>query len=514
MGISPGQDPRPAAPSLTQVVARSRAALAEGTDYEVIVVGGGITGAGIARESARRGWRTLLLERGDFAGGTSSLSSKMVHGGLRYLASGQWRLSREAARQREDLTRRWPDLITPTPYYYLYRRDDWGQRIRLPIGLALFHWLSREPRRHHPRPVSAEALRQQFAPLCLPENTLAWQYHDALCDDSALVLRTLQEAAAQGADLCHYTPVTRLLRQEQGVTGVWASLNGQAQRLRAKVVINATGVWADGLASLPEGYRLRPLRGSHLMFRRQDLPLSAALTLHHPDDNRVVFCYPWGGQSVIGTTDLDHLADKQLPARISLAERDYLLALLPQLGLSADLPILASWSGLRPILQRDGQPTSPSAASREHLIWEEPGLVNITGGKLTTFVPMAEAVLARAEAQGRLPLQPHQADLVLGPTVPCVHASLEPDPLPLAELAYWAEHGAIEQLEDLLLRRTRMLWRLGDRLEQYQGPIRGLCQARLGWSDRRWQAQWQRMLAHNPAGPVSEASSACLSLSR
>ncbi|GAA5188677.1 glycerol-3-phosphate dehydrogenase/oxidase [Ferrimonas gelatinilytica] len=501
-------------PSLTEVVTRTRASLHRQPRYDVIVIGGGITGAGIARESARRGWRTLLLERDDFAGGTSSVSSKMVHGGLRYLAQGQWRLTREAAQQREALVHRWPDLITPTPYYYLYQPNDWRQRIALPICLMLYHWLSGAPSHHRPSHHDAEALRGRFAPLALPDHSQAWQYYDALCDDSALVLRTLQEAAVHGAELSHYTPVTGLLRRQGNVCGVCVRIAEQEKPLEASMVINATGVWADALAPLPPGCRLRPLRGSHLMFHRRDLPLAAALTLHHPKDNRVVFCYPWRGHSVIGTTDLDHLADKSEPARMSSAERDYLMALLPQLGLKTDLPVLASWSGLRPILQPLNTKQTPSSASREHLVWEESGLVNITGGKLTTFVPMADETLALAESQGRLPAARPAEDQVLGPPRLEPGTAIGDSDIQDSTLSYWAEHGAIVQLADLLVRRTRLAWTLGPDLERFQGPIRTACQKQLGWSDSHWQAQWQGMLAQSCSAEYAASETGPMTLSR
>ncbi|MBY5993909.1 glycerol-3-phosphate dehydrogenase/oxidase [Ferrimonas balearica] len=477
--------------SLTESVCQTRAQLADGQQWDLIVIGAGITGAGVARLAAQQGYRTLLLERGDLAGGTSNFSSKMVHGGLRYLGQGHFKLTRQAARARERLRQRWPDIITPLPYYLVHHKGRGPGPWPMRLVLWLYHRISGAAPAHTPRWLSPEALAARLPGFNLAPNKGANHYFDAVCDDSQLVLRTLEEAVCQGAALCHYTPVRRLLRESGQVTGVEIDHQGTPCRLKATLVVNATGVWADGLTPLPEGLTLRPLRGSHLVFDARDLPLPAALTLFHPQDGRVVFCYPWAGTTVLGTTDLDHLADKAAPARCSDQERDYLLAILPLLGVSQVPPILSSWSGLRPILAREGQNQAPSDASREHLIWDEPGLVSVTGGKLTTFVEMADEVMARAQAQGRLPAPAPQEDQVLTQQAHLDGNLIGNSLVHRHELVHWARHGAIHRLSDLLLRRTRLGWVLGQTLADYQTEIQRLCTPALEWSEARWQAQWQ-----------------------
>ncbi|SHI15750.1 glycerol-3-phosphate dehydrogenase/oxidase [Ferrimonas marina] len=475
-------------PSLTDAVQRSLAQCQAQQPWDLIVIGGGITGAGILREGARRGWRCLLLERGDFASGTSNFSSKMVHGGLRYLAQGQWRLTREAAASREQLRQRWPDLITPLPYLFLHRSSDPTPAWAMGLALKLYHYFAQAPALHRPRRLDLASLSKLQPGFSFSAFESAHHYFDAVADDAALVLRTLEEAVQYGAALRHYSPVTELIRDGEQITGVVC----QDQTLHARMVINAAGVWADGLHPLPENRVIRPLRGSHLMFHQRDLPLNAALTLYHPEDRRVVFCYPWAGASVLGTTDLDHLADKAQPTQISEEEQRYLLKVLPLLGITKTPPLLASWSGLRPILANSDDNQAPSDASREHLLWQQPGLISITGGKLTTFVAMAEEALALAQQQGLLPTRTAQADQPLQ-GLPRWDGSLIGDSLVHRhELAYWARHGAIEQLSDLLLRRTRLGWSLGQSLRDYQQEIEQLCNDALGWSQPQWQLQWQQ----------------------
>ncbi|MBY6019656.1 glycerol-3-phosphate dehydrogenase/oxidase [Halomonas denitrificans] len=486
--------------SLTDAVCQTRAQLEAGADWDIIVIGAGITGAGIARVAAQRGYRTLLLDRGDLAGGTSNFSSKMVHGGLRYLGQGHFRLTRQAARARERLRQRWPDIITPLPYYLMHHRGRGPGPLAMRLVLWIYYRISGAKPFHRPRWLTPEQLAARLPGLNLADNLGANHYFDAVCDDSHLVLRTLEEAVAQGADLSHYTEVTALRRNEQGqINGVEIACGERRCQLTAPMVINATGVWADGLTPLPEGLMLRPLRGSHLVFDQRDLPLTASLTLFHPRDKRVVFCYPWAGTSVLGTTDLDHLADKNAPARCSAEEREYLLELLPLLGLNHTPPILSSWSGLRPIVTpqpKTGEKQAPSDASREHLIWAEPGLVNVTGGKLTTFVEMAEEVMASAESQGRLPEPQPQPDIILTQRPHLDGSAIGNSLTPRHELVHWARHGAIHQLSDLLLRRTRLGWVLGEGLHDCQDEIQQLCQPALPWDESRWQQEWQHYWHH------------------
>ncbi|MBY6188486.1 glycerol-3-phosphate dehydrogenase/oxidase [Marinobacter hydrocarbonoclasticus] len=479
--------------SLTDAVSQTRQQLEYGARWDLIVIGAGITGAGIARAAAQRGYRTLLLERGDLAGGTSNFSSKMVHGGLRYLGQGHFRLTRQAARARERLRQRWPDIITPLPYYLVHHKGRGPGPLPMRLVLWLYYLISGARPCHRPRWLTPEALAKRLPAFHLAPNLGANHYFDAVCDDSHLVLRTLEEAVAQGADLCHYTEVTELHRKGDKVTGVEVTLDGQACQLKAGMVINATGVWADGLTQLPDGLTIRPLRGSHLVFDQRDLPLPASLTVFHPRDKRVVFCYPWAGTTVLGTTDLDHLADKNQPARCSAEERDYLLELLPLLGVTRTPRILSSWSGLRPIVTAqvaEGEKQAPSDASREHLIWDSPGLVNVTGGKLTTFVEMAEEVIACAEAQGHLPEPAPQPDIILTQRSHLDGTPIGDSLVHRHELAHWARHGAIHQLSDLLLRRTRLGWVLGESLKQQQAEIERVCRPALPWDDTRWQTEW------------------------
>lgn len=492
--------------------------------WDLLVIGGGVSGAGVAREAVRSGARVLLLEARDFAYGTSSRSSKMVHGGLRYLAQGQWRVTAESVLERQRLLREAPGLVEATRYvfpHYRGRLRAWGLRLVLAVydGLARcwrHGWLSK-----------AQTL--QRLPGLRAEGLLGAAYfEDSLTDDARLTLRVLHAAEDEGACLLNYVAVTGLQRRAEGwqITLVDAE-TGAEQCLRARCVINAAGVWADSLRQVDSrAPRLRPLRGSHLLIPAARLPLSSALMLQHPDDGRTLFIYPWAGASVVGTTDLDHRDPLAEEPVISDAELAYLLRaanhLFPDAALCA-ADIVACWSGVRPVVAVAGR---PSAASREHAVWDEDGLITLAGGKLTTFRVMARDAL-RAAARYVPELQPGPLEPPVlhtpaaspalpaalgrrlagwyGEEVPAVlaeDATLEPVPgtaLLWAELRYACRQEAVLHLDDLLLRRSRLGLLLPHGAEAQLPELERRCRTVLGWDEARWaeevrryQAIWRR----------------------
>jgi len=496
-------------------------------DWDMIVIGGGITGAGVLRLAAAYSLKTLLVDAHDFAFGTSSRSSKLIHGGFRYLYNRQYQVTFESVRQREELLYEAPHLITPLtftlPNYQRYHIPTW----MLGCGVTIYDLMA--PKWNHQKLPNAEILRK-FTDLN-PEGLLGgYRYQDAVLDDARLALRVIKEATVGGAMAINYARVEKLLRDSSGkVRGValrdTSSPDGQTREVLAKVVVNASGPWTDSVRvglNVPE--RLRKTRGSHLIFDRRRFPISEALTLFHPADGRAMFVLPWEGVSLVGTTDIDHSPELETDYQEPFAsqkEIDYILSaldfLFPQLKLD-QADIISSFAGLRPII--DTGALTPSKESRAHQIWNENGLITITGGKLTTFRLMARQTLRAALASiGRSeklnshtsmlnPIQQissgqlnhdtllhllgrygAETDQIL---VAAEKQELEPiDALPniWAELRWAARSEGVVHLDDLLLRRVRLGLLLPQGGQSLLPRIRSIVQKELGWDDQRWQSE-------------------------
>jgi len=498
--------------------------------WDLVIIGGGITGAGVLREAARRGWRALLVEQRDFAWGTSSRSARMVHGGLRYLTQGDMRLTRQAVRERERLLSEAPGLVEELPFIYPLRAGAFPGR-RLFGSLLWFYdrFAGRSRHRFHP-PEAVSWLLPGLDPAGLKG---AIGYVDAITDDARLVLRLLAEARADGGRAINYLRAESLPRDGDQVAGVELidQVGGRRLSLPARCVVNATGAWADRLRAEVGGQaRLRPQRGSHIVVPASRLPVFQAVTVRHPRDGRFVYLYPWAGRTVVGTTDLDHRGDLDREAAIEPAEVDYLLEAVSSQFPAAAIDvgdILSTWSGVRPIVAPPGKAPDrvhPSKASRDHVVWTERGLVTVTGGKLTTFRLMAlDALRAAAAVAGKAPIADdraavfspapaHLPGLRFGHDLPrrlggsygpaalaliAEAAADEREPLPgtdtlWAELGWAARREAVVHLDDLLLRRSRVGLLLADGGAAFAAGIERLCRRDLGWDAARWQQEWQR----------------------
>ncbi|KPL86044.1 glycerol-3-phosphate dehydrogenase/oxidase [Herpetosiphon geysericola] len=490
-------------------------------EWDVIIIGGGITGAGLLREATRAGLNVLLLEARDFAWGTSSRSSKLVHGGLRYLAQGQVRVTYDSVIEREQLLNEAPGLVEPLGFLIGLPQGKPLKRWVYQAGLLAYDALARRSEAHY---LSLPNLRL-LAPY-LDETKLAagLRYSDAQTDDARLVLRILREAAAAGASLLNYAAVTQLVREAEQVVGVVVrdQLSDREQTLKAKAVINATGVWVDQLRQqIQAPAKMRPLRGSHLVFAQAALPLAQAINLEHPRDRRPVFFVPWEGVSIVGTTDLDHEPDLWQEPSISPAEVAYLLEAVqtafPSLGLTSE-QVISTWSGVRPVV--DTGASDPSKESRDYVLWQEQGLLTVTGGKLTTFRLIAlEALKLLRQRLPQIKLWPHAprlnpapADLAGKLALPIKQrllgryaaeapamlqalpahefAAIEGLPSLWAEMRWAARYEAVTNLGDLLLRRSRLGMLLPNGAATYQAQIQAICTEELGWDAQRWASEW------------------------
>ena len=373
---------------------------------DLLVIGGGITGAGIARDAALRGFRTALVDKGDFGAGTSSHSSRLIHGGIRYLEQGNLRLVFEASRERRVLLRIAPHLVRPLaflfPVYHGARVPAW----KLRAGMWLYDALAafRNVKRH--RWLGPKQVRRAEPALKDRGLSGAALYFDAQADDARLVLATIRSAARAGALVANYAEVTSLLKPDGRVRGavVRDALGGETRTVRALVVVNAGGPWVDALRRLDDPAApplLRLTKGAHVAVPRRRIGHEHAITLFSPLDGRVMFVLPWGDLSYVGTTDTD--ADTPPDAvRVTAEDVTYLLrsanAAFPEAHLAPN-DVVSVWAGLRPLLRQDGA-AAPSQVSREHRVVESAqGLITIAGGKLTTYRVMARAVADRVAAR-------------------------------------------------------------------------------------------------------------------
>jgi glycerol-3-phosphate dehydrogenase len=493
--------------------------------WDILVIGGGITGAGIFNAAARAGLKVLLVDAGDFASGTSSRSSKLVHGGFRYLKNRQFSVTRESVRERERLLHQAKYLVTPL--YFLLPSLGFSRATRqmFRMGVTIYDLMA-------PKWVHGDLSTAQINRIC-PQLTNSklnggFYYYDAEVDDARLVLRIVQEGIAAGGTALNYLGAETLLFKRDGqVAGALLrdhapAGNDRTVEVFARVVINATGPWTDELRGMVDQLpRIRKQRGSHLIFPWAKLPLSQAITLLHPRDKRAMFVFPWEGVTIIGTTDLDHpreLEAKHPEPAITSEEVRYILEaveyLFPDSHLGRD-DVLSSISGLRPIVT-SGE-NNPSKESRAHVLWNDKGLITITGGKLTTYRLMANETLECCHdilcgspvlnknlpilAQTHLQKAKGMDDLIwhrltgrygskavdLVQSCPADELStVEGLPALWAELQWGARCEGLVHLDDLLLRRTRMGLTTADGGFGLMDRIRQIAQPELKWDDETW----------------------------
>jgi len=486
--------------SATPVDPPSRAALLQTLSresrWDVIVIGGGATGLGTAVDAASRGYRTLLLEAADFAKGTSSKATKLVHGGVRYLAQGNISLVREALHERGLLARNAPHVVWPlgfvVPAYQMFDQPFYGIGLKVydmlagGLNLSGSRWLS-----HRETLEAAPTLAEHVGGRPLRGGNL---YFDGQFDDARLAMALMRTLFDVGGTAINYMRVTGLSQTNGVITGVTAQdVFGEGTfHLRADCVINATGVWVDAVRQMEDGQARRmvaPSQGVHLTIPRSFLPGDRAILIPKTDDGRVLFLVPWNGHTIVGTTDTPR-QDLPLEPRAANDDVDFILETaaryLARDPLRAD--VTSVWAGLRPLVKATGE-ASTASLSREHTILvSKAGLITVTGGKWTTYRKMAEDVIETAIERQLLRAAPCQtADLPLhgaagipagmppansgspdryyGSDLPLVQALPGADNLIVpasglteAHVRFAARYELARRVEDVLARRNRALF--------------------------------------------------------
>jgi len=526
----------------------------ENESFDILVVGGGITGAGIVRDAALRGYKTALIEKDDFAAGTSSKSSKLVHGGFRYLKQREFRLVHEALVERKTLMDIAPHIVHPTKCLLPIYENSAESPFLIHIGMWLYDILAFTKNIGRHRMVSARELAILEPELRQDGLKKGAEYYDCKEDDFRLVMATIQSAAQYGAAIANYVKAVDVIYENGRVAGVQAvnQLTGESVSIRAKVIANATGPWSDEVRKTlfkDITPNVRTTKGVHLIVKHSDLPITRAFMQFAIRDGRPIFAIPWNTLVLLGTTDTDYTGD---PDRITTerSDVDYLLEsfnyYFPKANLTDD-KILSAFAGLRPLLREEGK--SASEVTREHKIFETPeNFFSIVGGKLTTYRVMAKDMVNRLarhlersfhvvpenprcltdkfplyggdisnyehfrqERVKQLAVQegiPHDiAEHFVesyGTRIPDILQAIQDTPngkerihpnLPhvWGELAYALDHEMTVALDDFLIRRTHIF-----SLEKNQGldvypEIADKLQTRLGWSDEEKQRQIDRL---------------------
>ncbi len=489
--------------------------------WDMIIVGGGATGAGVVVDATTRGYATLLLEQHDFGKGTSSRSTKLVHGGVRYLEQGNVSLVMEALKERGILRQNAPHLVSElaciVPSYAWWEGPFYG------IGLKLYELLAGKYGFGKSQKISrAEALKR--LPNVNPDGlTGGVVYYDGQFDDSRLLINLIATAAEAGATLLNYARVIRLQKGADGiVNGVeWQDVeSGGTFSARAKVVVNATGAFTDSLRLLAEPEAkpmIAPSQGAHLVFDRSFLPGASAILVPHTKDGRVMFAIPWHGHTLVGTTDTPVKESSLEPVALD-TEIDFILetARLYLEKKPSRSDILSVFAGIRPLVKSTNG-SNTAALSRDHAIHiDKSGLLSITGGKWTTYRNMAQGCVDQAATLADLPEKPcvtqtlkihgHHADTqnfgaltVYGADAPRIRELIAADatlgrpldsqlPYTEAEVVWAARAEMARTVEDVLARRTRALFLNAKAATRMADRVAEILARELG-RDAAWQRQ-------------------------
>lgn len=469
---------------------------------DVLVVGGGIVGAGVARDAAMRGLRTGLVDQQDFAAGTSSRSSRLLHGGLRYLEQGRLGLVREASVEKKTIQRIAPHLAEPLGFVFPSYRGAGRPLWQLRIGVKLYDLLCGGGNFAPSRGFTAAETRALLPTLKTAGLSGAVRYYDALTNDARLVLDTLRSAGRHGAGLLNYARLLHVVRSDDGwCVELEDRETGRRIPLRTRTLVNAAGPWADRLPA--SAVRLRLSKGVHLVVERARLPVPSAVVVSA--GRRILFVLPWGERVILGTTDTDYTGAPE-DVTVEAADIAYVLRAVneffPTVGLRPE-DVVSSWAGLRPLIANaDG---SPSDLSREHEIRSPaPGWWDIAGGKLTTYRLMSEQVVDRIvrhldveAAACRTAVEP-----LLAPEEATPFSGIAPAPFTRAAVEHYVQHEWARHLGDVMLRRSGWHYSRRSRRDSVSAVAGWMADA-LGWTPAQAAGELESFTAREGRAPAA-----------
>ena len=474
-------------------------------DFDLLVIGGGITGCGVARDAAMRGLKVALVERDDFASGTSGRSSRLVHGGIRYLEHGQLHLVYESIRERQTLLRIAPHLVKPLAFTWPIYRGARVGRLRLSAGLLAYYLMAGGRSRLHSTLNPRETLEREPS-LESAGLTASAVYYDACTDDARLTVANALAAQQSGATVANHTLVTGILRNREKAVGATVShqYSEESHQVRARVIVNATGVWDNEFGPDKGARRGRGSKGAHISVPRERVGNHDALTLISPVDGRVMFCLPAGSQTILGTTD-NWTDESPETVHASISDVDYLLraanVYFPRAQLTRD-DVVSAWAGIRPLAS--AAEGNPSAASREHsIVTDGSGVIHVTGGKLTTYRSMAAEIVDRVQLSLGRKAEASRTDLVELPGAERAKeiTGLQHEDAKLAEplvpglpytgghLLYGVSKELGKSLSDLLIRRVHLAFETRDHGVSVAVRAADIVAPLLGWDDQTKSAR-------------------------
>lgn len=461
--------------------------------HDLLVIGGGIVGSGIARDAAMRGLRTTLVEQHDFAFGTSSRSSRLLHGGLRYLEQGHFRLVREASVEKKVIAQIAPHLARPLGFVFPCYRGEGRPLWQLRIGVQLYDLLCGGNNFERSRGFSYAETAALLPDLKTERLAGSVRYFDALTNDARLVFDTLRSAARHDAVVANYARFVDAARAgDDWECKVVDQFTKEPYMVRARVVVNATGPWAQGLPH--SAVKLRLSKGIHLVIDRARLNVPNAVVI--TERKRLLFVLPWGERVILGTTDTDFQGSPE-SAAVEPADIHYVLEIVneffPRLALTrAD--IVSTWAGLRPLIANpDG---TPSDISREHQIFSpQSGWWDVSGGKLTTYRLMAEQTVDRIVAQLGVPRPPCRtaAEPLLPANAPRF-SDVEPAPFSAEAVRHFVQQEWAESLADVMIRRSGWHYYFHDAATKAEQAAQWMA-AEAGWNSTQSKAALAEYLA-------------------
>ncbi|MEZ5026389.1 MAG: glycerol-3-phosphate dehydrogenase/oxidase [Chitinophagales bacterium] len=490
--------------------------------FDVVVIGGGITGAGIALMAARKGWKTLIIDKEDFAFGTSSRSAKMIHGGLRYLEQLQIKLVKEALHEREHLLNEYPHLVKPQPFFMPIYNSRLS-KIKLGIGLSGYDYLTGESSMPKHADIGIEEIKKRFPQINTKNLLGGFIYYDAKTNDARLTNDVIQEATELGAVAVNYFELIEIKKNNSEIKSIIChdKISKFSQLIKAKIFISATGIWTDELMqsfdSSEQKKYMSPSKGIHLVVSADYFPKDCVMLFPTTNgDGRMIWCMPWDDNlNIIGTTDTDYDDDKN-KLRVTKDEVNYILeSVNAQLKDKKilDENILSVYAGLRPLLNDDNADKKSKDKSRDYQIWwNNENMLTISGGKLTSFLSMAEKVIEAIEEKHNI--KTYNSDELrinslidsfkhrYGIKNATLIAKIAQDEkiattnftnynYSPAEIYFFIRHQHAQKIDDILTRRTLISYQMQNYDEEVVQYIANILAKELNWTNEQKQNEME-----------------------